>query len=414
MKESAGSPRASASIARSSADAPALPAKSEDASRAERRNILAALLDRFALAERAGGSEDVTLEIAGHRVRLRFAGGGLAPRTVPALAHLLSESPHVDLTVYLWDSATTGVGMIPWPWPTPIELGPGGFVPAAAAIGLDVHCRVDNGAVSVLDLESGVAVLWIRDAAGLSRSDAAAPLRQVFSSWFAHAGLCVTHAAAIGREGRGVLLGGRGGSGKSTTALLCLEAGFDYAGDDYVLVDVGTGDAPPRAHSLYATGKVMDASAGRFPELSRAFDGGSGAGARGEASAKRGADGARDAVEAGEKSIAYLQAHVPRRLSRGFELVGLLLPVVTGLQDTKLVEVSAAVGLRGLAPSTVFQHGGGGGGMFSSLARLATRLPCRRLELGTDLAGIPACIDTFLAQRAQRSPDRSDEGRNAR
>ena len=47
---------------------------------------------------------------------------------------------------------------------------------------------------------------------------------------------CLAHGGAVGLEGAGVLLVGAGGVGKSSTSLVCVEAGFDYAADDYCLV----------------------------------------------------------------------------------------------------------------------------------------------------------------------------------
>src|SRR4051812_11787740 len=45
------------------------------------------------------------------------------------------------------------------------------------------------------------------------------------------------HAACVGREGRGVLLMGESGAGKSTVALLCLLAGFEFLSEDSVFVE---------------------------------------------------------------------------------------------------------------------------------------------------------------------------------
>jgi hypothetical protein len=44
------------------------------------------------------------------------------------------------------------------------------------------------------------------------------------------------HAACVGRHGRGVLLMGESGSGKSTVSLLCLLAGFEFLSEDSVFI----------------------------------------------------------------------------------------------------------------------------------------------------------------------------------
>ena len=44
----------------------------------------------------------------------------------------------------------------------------------------------------------------------------------------------IAHAASLGRDGRGILLLGHGGAGKSGTALAGVAAGLQTVGDDYV------------------------------------------------------------------------------------------------------------------------------------------------------------------------------------
>ncbi len=338
--------------------------------------IMAAMVARFGDAAAAVGERRVTLEIAGRLVVLRFA-GGFADAVLPAFMHLArahdDARDDADLTIHFWDTASTGVGMIPPPWS--LEAGPSNLLAGAEADGLRATYRGDNGLFTVLDAAAGQAIVWMRDGAKLDRHDRAAPLRSLFGAYFAKLGLAMTHGAAIGRGGRGVLLGGQGGSGKSTTSLLCLEAGFDYAGDDYVLVDPEVAEV----HGVYATGKVLPASRVRMPHIGRTLGGAFEAAARG--------------VEPGDKAIAYLYEHVPAQLSRGFALAGVVLPFVSGEVDTQVAPLSSAAALRLLAPSTVFQNGDEARATLAALAKLVARVPCHRLALGTDLAQIPRAIE---------------------
>ena len=72
------------------------------------------------------------------------------------------------------------------------------------------------------------------------------------------------HAAAVGTADGGVLIVGRGGVGKSTTALACLAAGMKYVADDYLVVQL---DPEPRAFQLYGTAKLEASQLRHFPEL---------------------------------------------------------------------------------------------------------------------------------------------------
>lgn len=61
-------------------------------------------------------------------------------------------------------------------------------------------------------------------------------LAGLFSRWASDSGLILLHAAAVGWDGKGVLIAGRSGSGKSTFAVSCLTAGLDFVSDDYALI----------------------------------------------------------------------------------------------------------------------------------------------------------------------------------
>lgn len=55
--------------------------------------------------------------------------------------------------------------------------------------------------------------------------------------WALQSGMFLLHGAAVGKDGKGVLIGGVGGTGKSTLAVSCLLGGMDFSGDDYVLIN---------------------------------------------------------------------------------------------------------------------------------------------------------------------------------
>jgi hypothetical protein len=76
------------------------------------------------------------------------------------------------------------------------------------------------------------------------------------------------HAACVGRDGRGVLLMGESGSGKSTVSLLCLLDGFEFLSEDSVFATpdtlVATGVANfvhVRASSLRWVAQAREAAA---------------------------------------------------------------------------------------------------------------------------------------------------------
>ena len=74
------------------------------------------------------------------------------------------------------------------------------------------------------------------------------------------------HAAAVGTENGAVLITGKGGVGKSTAALSCLQAGLFYIADDYVITKL---EPSPTVVSLYSTAKLNADHVAHFPGLSK-------------------------------------------------------------------------------------------------------------------------------------------------
>jgi hypothetical protein len=72
-----------------------------------------------------------------------------------------------------------------------------------------------------------------------------------------------THGGAIGKDGRFLLLVGRSRSGKTTAALACAHAGWDYAGDDHVIADTKSGRVEP----LYTSARPRIEGIEAFAEL---------------------------------------------------------------------------------------------------------------------------------------------------
>ena len=62
------------------------------------------------------------------------------------------------------------------------------------------------------------------------------PFEKAIFLWAQKHALLMLHAAAVGVEGKGVLIVGHGGTGKSTLTCSCLADGFDFVSDDLCLM----------------------------------------------------------------------------------------------------------------------------------------------------------------------------------
>ena len=330
--------------------------------------------------KRVGGA-DSDLLVGGRPVRLRFAGSTLPPLLLPALEHLVSTGAYPtgtpSLTVSLWDTATSGVRPPPPP-PEASAFVARGEVRHHMGDRLQLSFSVDSGALHAYDPGTARAVLWIRDPAKTPAWERAAPLRPLFGWWAEEFGAQLVHGAVVGDHRGGILLAAPGGSGKSTTALACLDAGMLYAGDDYVLAE---SNPDPIVHTLFGTAKLVPAHLrARLPRLVESIE------------------------EMGrvdqEKVVLLLRRTHPDQLVSSLPLRAILVPTLHPEGEIGVEEISPARTLAALAPTTLFQLPGAGGRAFETMSRLVRQVPTFRLRLGPDLDRVVAEIGALLESLA--------------
>jgi hypothetical protein len=254
--------------------------------------------------------------------------------------------------------------------------GPRGEVLAYHTEELPVLYHGGPDIFSIIDVQNRAAYYLKRDASPLPYWEVGSPFRTILHYWLSRQGLQFVHGGAVGSSKGGAILVGKGGSGKSTVSLACLNAGMSYAGDDYCAVQT---EGPPYLHSLYSTAKLKGPQdLDRFPHL-------------------RGRVWNRDwFTKNGDKATFFLTEWWPEQMSQGFPLRAVLVPHVTGQRDTELGECSEAQALLALSASTVAQLPMAGAPDLDRLGNLVSGLPRYMLYAGTDLAQIPRVISSIL------------------
>jgi hypothetical protein len=168
-------------------------------------------------------------------LRLCFARPALADEFLPSF--VIEEAGSADLQIGFLTSAVADLShFVPFP---PSRSG--------ALVGEDWFAAWQPGDLPVLyllDRKSMRALVWLATGAApyWIASRPVLPIMYAFSvgtPWVA------LHAAAIGRNGRTLLLVGEGRAGKSTAALACACAGWDYVGDDYVYANTSDSKIEP-------------------------------------------------------------------------------------------------------------------------------------------------------------------------
>jgi hypothetical protein len=303
--------------------------------------------------------------MAGLAVRLRYETAALKQQIAPAFEHLeapsRAESP--ELTISLCQSS---------------------HVPAWTAGLNEILVSEDHNSITIRQCEgntvsrlenNGTATWSTSNSESIPYLHRAVPLHHLLNLSMGLQGRYVVHSAAVAHAGQGVLILGKGGAGKSTTAVSCAAAGMQYAGDDYCLVTAGN---VPRVFSLYSTAKLAFAGFRRFQPL-----------LGGTEMLGRGQD---------DKVICCLHRVSGVKISAGFPLKAILLARILDKRTSRLVRASNAQGFRALAPNLGLQllpHLRTEAlSAFNSLAR---QVPIYDLELGRELASAPAAIQEFLA-----------------
>ena len=334
--------------------------------------LVAALETEASRAMDRVGRWDTRFEVAGLSLRVQYAAAELRDAMLPAMAHLLSESPaDPDLDVWVWESARSGVTL-------PDAAGlPGDHTPyglGRVRRNGPVLSFFDSWACSltVLDLERCTGVFWLPDAASLPDSARAAPLQALLNWWLSARGRAVVHGSAVSTAAGAVLLLGASGAGKSTTALACIEAGFGYLGDDLCAV---TFEPAAFVHSVYCSAKILLEDLERFPQLAAKV-------ARPERPAR--------------KAIACATQWGSDVVQRGWPLKAAIVLADRGLPSPELEPITAAAALRAFAPGTFLNFPGHDKTELAALAKLVTQVPCYRMGLAGDLGANPRALRRLL------------------
>jgi hypothetical protein len=353
----------------------ALPSQRADQtplSEADQQAFFEAVLACAHVAEASTRLTERWIDVAGVLIRLIFAGETLEAQLYPALAHLAVEPVgKADATFHIWDSSS-GVYIPPAP------CGPDGYTDRGDLWGLSserYRSAFQGGeySLSVMDIVTGEGVFWTPEPEALPYWAKASPFRGLFHWLMESHGKQLLHAACVATEEGGVLIVGRGGVGKSSTALACLEAGFDYLGDDYVVVGP---DPEPMAYSLYSAAKLASDQTARFPKLARLVS--------------------HAAADAGQKAVLSLHPTLSRKLRRSAPLRAVLTPRFSDDGSTRFEAATRAALYRAAAFTTVSQLPHAGAKTHDLIRRLVDAVAGQTLVLGPDLAEVAESLWNFL------------------
>jgi hypothetical protein len=319
------------------------------------------LLKQYRRAEQVAGRVERYYTVAGHTIRLRFAGPRAVPYVTRALEHLRSSAADsAELTVCIWESQSTGVEL------PSLNTPPGVYnLRASQSFSLYIQPRIEG----FLPRYS-LAVMGFASVDDYSPDARAAPLRSILLRHLYQHHKYGLHAAAVGMaEGAALIVGPRG-AGKSTTALICVSAGFTFLGDDFCVFEL---EPYPRVHSLYSTAWLRPDSRAWLSQYRYAASG----------------------VDDDGQTLYLWSAELGQQGVTNLPIRAICIPQVTHGQATMFRPATAGEAFQALGPSTIMRMvlpNEFAQLAMSLLARLVRQVPCYHLSLGRDLHQVPQVV----------------------
>jgi len=317
-------------------------------------------------------TEDIAL--AGLKVRLTFAGRSLQTVILPALKHLLFSElqTDIDYTIYLWDSLSTNTtyphspaGLNDFKLRGEIE----GLNDKRFQAGFFGHAKMLN----LLDRERKLGIVCFRSSLDIPSFEIACPLRGVFSWILNSNNRILIHAAAVGVSDSAVIVGGLSGSGKSSTTIKCLLAGFNYLGDD--LCAVSYMDDVPKVYSVYSSGKSVRNGRIKFEELKKMK--------------------LWQEDDDYDKELYFFSDYFQEQLPLEKELKAILIPK-QGNSEIGIEFVTKTSVLSVITSSTIQLLPNAGNEILYVLKSIISKVPCYQLNLGNDIDKIPEMIKKLI------------------
>jgi hypothetical protein len=236
-----------------------------------------------------------------------------------------------------------------------------------------VHLEFDESGLAVLEAIDLSAARAVHIGASLARAreiSGIRPLLMLLRWWSEATPHLMLHAAAVGNEQGGVLIGGTPGAGKSSTALACIGDKLQLVGDDMVLIG-----PDGVAHSLHATLRLRPDMIDRFgpsPWFGNSWS------------------------DWRNKPSQIVPDESLQHLTRSTRPKAIVLPRLELGAKAEFSRVSSARAMRVMTPVTVTNHYMDPARQLQKLSNVLQHLPCYEFSIVEDLRVIRESFETFL------------------
>jgi hypothetical protein len=235
-------------------------------------------------------------------------------------------------------------------------------------------CDAQSGRVQVSYPEAAGKGLWL-----LSHPLFTIPMAELLK----RRGLYMVHAAGLGISGKGLLIAGQSGAGKTTLALALLRAGFDFLADDTVFLTGGMNDL--RILAFPDEADVTSQTLGFFPELHWLTH-------------------SPKPTERAKHALCSIDAYgVTPCWYCAPEVI--IFPQPTGLPQSVITRMPKSEALMELVCNVLRTEPRSSQAHLDALAGLVKHSRCFRLQTGRDFDRLPALLRSVMDQPTQSCPE---------
>lgn len=313
------------------------------------------------------------LELAGRKIKLQTPSAALRKTFIFSLSHLLSEIDvkEPDLTILYAENKD-----LPYRLHCPPidDFNAQGFNANAEHEDVQIFFQPWQQQVFIYSSAKKTGIYWVANAIDIPWWEPTFSFRAIFHLWTRDLPAQLVHAGAIANNYNGVLITGASGSGKSTSCLNLLRAGYKYLGDDYVWVELGP---VPEVHALYQTAKVEpDNFQQRFSDWKKYLTNGE--------------------SYLNQKAILDIKKMLPAQWRSSMPLKAIFVPLIVEKEETMLYKANTKSALFAMAPTTLHHLPHNRVLSYKKLLTLTGNLPAYSWELGRDIIKFQSSFAEFI------------------
>jgi hypothetical protein len=217
-------------------------------------------------------------------------------------------------------------------------------------------------------------IYWVSDSQLVPWWECTFSFRSIFHLWTQDLPAQLIHSGAMAKNGKAVLITGKSGSGKSTSCLNLLRAGYNYLGDDYVWVELSD---TIKVYTLYQTAKI------ETENLEQRFS-----------DWKPFIINKQDYLQ--QKAIFDIKNLYPESITSSAVLKAILLPTVAYREYTSFETASQIKALMAMAPTTLHHLPHNRANSYNKMIKISSKLSSFDWFLGRDFNQFTSSFDVFI------------------